>query len=614
MKKTFEIAEHQRSLASNVCFLMRYAARIIPHYYLLQVLHLIAAVSLYYLTVWIPQQAVALVQQEPSFSGYLMGLFGPLALFFFSNTGRDWLRLYLEGRSEGSFSLISYDLHRRILETDYENIDGAAGQMKVRQALAYISENNRIFETLHLLLPSLVIFLLFAVQLFRVDVWILLSILLTSFLVWQMGQRSNQAIFQKEQKIQETLRKGQYLSDKGADYSYGKDARFYSIPRWFSTLYEEILAKVRRLAAQIFLHKLRYLTGVELLNVARNLLAYFLVLRRFYAGAMSLPEFIFYMGVVHKLSESFDTILTSLKSLQLASRKVDQIRDLLALNDHTRRDGTTFPEGFFQKPLALILEHVSYTYPGAEHPTIDDVSLRIPMGQKLALVGLNGAGKTTLIKLICGLYTQDSGTIRVGGLSRDEVDLNQWFSLFAVVFQDVYALPLSLKENITAGAALDEDKLEHALQSADLSALTRRLSAGLETKLVKSVYDDAVDLSGGEMQKLMLARAIYRDAPFLILDEPTASLDALSEERIYRAYHEISAQKTALFISHRLASTQFTDRVILFEDGKIRQDGTHEALMQQKGPYRTMYQAQSHYYSSDAVSKTPPAEDPCHDF
>ncbi len=243
------------------------------------------------------------------------------------------------------------------------------------------------------------------------------------------------------------------------------------------------------------------------------------------------------------------------------------------------------------------LEHVSFRYPGAEEDTIHNLSLTLRPGEKVAVVGLNGAGKTTMVKLICGLYDPTEGRVLLNGTDIRTFDRRQFYRLFSAVFQNFSLLDLTVSEVVAqTWRNIDMEKVKASIQKAGLSEKVEGLPKGYETHIGKMAYLDGVELSGGETQRLMLARALYKDGPFLILDEPTAALDPIAESDIYQKYNEMTQGKTSLFISHRLASTRFCDRILFFQDGRILETGTHEELLKKKGGYAHLYDVQARYY------------------
>src|SRR5699024_3656318 len=265
-----------------------------------------------------------------------------------------------------------------------------------------------------------------------------------------------------------------------------------------------------------------------------------------------------------------------------------------------RGEGVDLPKEF-ELPCDIELRDLYYKYDEAEDYTIKGLNVHIKKGEKLALVGINGAGKTTLVKLICGLYRPSKGQIYINGKLSSLYIRDEYYSLFSVVFQDNHLLPVSIERNIGSKNKedIDEDRIDKVIEMADLKEKVDSLPGEKETLLVKSVYEEAIELSGGEMQKLMLARALYKDGPIIILDEPTAALDPIAENKIYQEYNNLTKDKTSIFISHRLSSTRFCDRIVFLEKGQIIEEGSHQDLMKKEGKYKQMYDMQSHYYKKD---------------
>ena len=242
---------------------------------------------------------------------------------------------------------------------------------------------------------------------------------------------------------------------------------------------------------------------------------------------------------------------------------------------------------------------MTFSYPEAETPAIDHLSLTLEPGEKIALVGLNGAGKTTLVKLLTGLYQPESGEILVDGVPVRDFDQKEYFRLVGTVFQDVSLLPFTIGENVAGREQFDREQVWEALDRAGLREAVNALSKGLDTSLTQKMEKDGVDLSGGQRQRLSFARALYKDAPLLILDEPTAALDPLAEADLYHKYAREMADKTGVFISHRLGSTQFCDRVVYLDSGRITETGTHQELLARGGAYAKLFEVQSSWYKDE---------------
>lgn len=247
--------------------------------------------------------------------------------------------------------------------------------------------------------------------------------------------------------------------------------------------------------------------------------------------------------------------------------------------------------------MEIEVRNVSFRYPGADHKALENVSFRFTPGRKLAVVGMNGSGKTTLVKLLCRMYDPDEGQILLNGVDIREYDLAEYMKQFSVVFQDFRLLARSLGENVAASQLFEADRVQECLEKAGFGERLMKLPEGINTSLYRNTEEEGVEVSGGEAQKIALARALYKDAPFVVLDEPTAALDPVSEHEIYSGFHRLVGEKAALFISHRLSSCRFCDEILVFHEGRLVQKGSHTALLKEEsGQYCRMWRAQARYY------------------
>ena len=292
--------------------------------------------------------------------------------------------------------------------------------------------------------------------------------------------------------------------------------------------------------------------------------------------------------------------MTAWTALQTASLVLCDFREYLDLPDGGA-GGKERADAHLTHAPQIVFDHVSFRYDGAEEDTLRDISLTLHSGERVALVGTNGAGKTTLVKLLCGLYAPTAGEVRVDGVPVGDFAREEYYRLFSPVFQDVQTAFFSLAETVAGevGSHLDRARAERCMRRAGLGKKLDSLPLGIDTRLDKQVNKDGIELSGGEAQKLMMARALYKDAPVLVLDEPTAALDPIAENEIYLQYRDMTEGKTSLFISHRLASTRFCDRILFLKDGKIAEEGTHSELIALGGEYAKLFEIQSCWYRDD---------------
>ncbi len=386
-----------------------------------------------------------------------------------------------------------------------------------------------------------------------------------------------------------------YISSASSDFSYAKDVRLYSFSDWLTNKFKIVWEKRRAWHKKFDKRNTVWKVVLELISGVSYLSSYAIAIYMVSKGNIGAGDFVLYFTSIENYAYAVWDLADTISSLYWLRDNVNYYRDYLDIPDKCNHGaGKPLPTG----ECEIQLRNVSYTYPNANAPTIKNLSFTLHKGERLALVGLNGAGKSTLIKLMCGLYDPTEGEILLNGVDVREYNRDEYFTLFSTVFQDFDILPVSIAQNITGadGADYDSDNVDVSLQKAGLLDKISTLSHGRNTLLAKSVFDEATDFSGGEMQKLALAKALYKNSPVLLLDEPTAALDPISEQNMYLSYAEFSKNKASVFISHRLASTRFCDNIILIENGEIIEQGTHDELMRLCEKYTELYDIQSAYY------------------
>lgn len=382
-----------------------------------------------------------------------------------------------------------------------------------------------------------------------------------------------------------------YINREVDDVQSGKDIRIFGLGKWIVGKYDQAIKKCRRLYFQRDIREYGSNMLDTALDAVRDLVCYLYLILQLSQG-MRISKFVFYLGLVAGFSNWVGMISKRVVSVKQESDNISELRNYLLLEEEAPSGGKLAETD----RIEVVFDHVSYRYHGAEEETLHDVSFRLASGEKLALVGLNGAGKTTIVKLMSGLYLPTSGTVYVNGISTRALDRSAYFAKQAAIFQEPFQTSYNIAENIALEETYDRAKLWKVLAQAGLDEKVKSLDRQLDTHLGKDIAQDGIMLSGGEMQKLLLARALYREAQLILLDEPTAALDALAETEIYQKYQTLMQGKSVLFISHRLASTRFCDRILLLAEGRIQEQGTHEELMQEQGAYYQLFQVQSKYY------------------
>ena len=396
-------------------------------------------------------------------------------------------------------------------------------------------------------------------------------------------------------------RKRWYMDIALGDFSYAKDIRMFGLKNYLTHKFQEI-NKIR-FNYQKKNNRVWLLVSIasSFFWVISQVLIYIYLIRCIFAKTITIGNFTLYLSATATFFECVMSLLNSITNFLNNSRYVDDFRsfyEMPELRQNLPDQKTNLPKLQPQSHYEFEFQNVSFKYPRAERFALQNVSIKIKAGERLAVVGLNGAGKSTFIKLLLRLYQPTEGKILLNGIDIQTYDLNSYFKIFAPVFQEVNLFAMSFAENVSMKSLENTDK-DLAHQSVVQSGLKEKLDSlekGLDTQLLKVIYDDGIDLSGGQKQKLALARALYKNSPVVVLDEPTAALDAIAESKLYSDFDKLIGGKTSIYISHRLSSTQFGNNVAMFKDGKLIEYGTHESLLKQNGEYANMFKIQAQYY------------------
>ena len=396
-------------------------------------------------------------------------------------------------------------------------------------------------------------------------------------------------------------RKRWYMDIALGDFSYAKDIRMFGLKNYLTHKFQEI-NKIR-FNYQKKNNRVWLLVSIasSFFWVISQVLIYIYLIRCIFAKTITIGNFTLYLSATATFFECVMSLLNSITNFLNNSRYVDDFRsfyEMPELRQNLPDQKTNLPKLQPQSQYEFEFQNVSFKYPRAERFALQNVSIKIKAGERLAVVGLNGAGKSTFIKLLLRLYQPTEGKILLNGIDIQTYDLNSYFKIFAPVFQEVNLFAMSFAENVSMKSLENTDK-DLAHQSVVQSGLEEKLDSlekGLDTQLLKVIYDDGIDLSGGQKQKLALARALYKNSPVVVLDEPTAALDAIAESKLYSDFDKLIGGKTSIYISHRLSSTQFCNNVAMFKDGKLIEYGTHESLLKQNGEYANMFKIQAQYY------------------
>jgi len=385
---------------------------------------------------------------------------------------------------------------------------------------------------------------------------------------------------------------------QSAHQSSGKNMRIYrseelllgNISRWNERLEEEDKnIRLRILGSRIPFQFLSESFSFAVIQIVIALAAL--------AGRISIGSIVKYVACVSSVSEGIRDISYVIISM-LANTDYLEAYFRLMEWPNAMHQGTLPVEKRHDNDYVITFDHVSFRYPGTDRDVLKDICLSFRAGEKMAIVGMNGSGKTTFIKLLCRLYDPTEGVILLNGIDIRKYNYEEYLTLFSVVFQDFQILSFSLGENVAADDIMDRERAESALRKAGLEEFLEKLPKGLDTPLYNDFEKEGIQISGGEGQKIALARSIYKKAPFVLLDEPTAALDPVAEFEIYSRFQEIAGDRTTVYISHRLSSCRFCQDIAVFHEGRLVQRGSHDELSAQKdGKYYELWNAQAQYYN-----------------
>lgn len=515
---------------------------------------------------------------------------------------------YQSGKVTIRFAIDNYISHK-LATVSYPTLDNPKFQELRRKSFDATSNNHAaseaIWGTMRTLLTNVLGFILYIVLMSELPPLLLALILITSVLGYLISKPLNEYGYRHRREEAKITEQFWYIDSLARDTKIAKDIRLFGLRPW--------LAEIHQKASDAYLAFVQKSENVYiwgriadlLLALVRNGAAYAYLTYMVLNDGLSVSMFLLYFTATDRFTAWVTNILKDLLTLHRQSLEISTVRELLEYPEVFRfEDGAPLssnPKDSYE----LKLEHVTFRYPEAEEDTLKDICLTLHPGEKLAVVGLNGAGKTTLIKLLCGFLDPTEGRVTLNGRDIREYNRRDYYQLFSAVFQSFALIAGSVAANVAQSMEnIDLDRVKKCIADASLTEKIESLPETYFTNLNRDVYDDAVMLSGGEIQRLMLARALYKNAPIVVLDEPTAALDPLAEADMYQKYNQMTQGRSSVYISHRLASTRFCDRIILMSDGRLAEEGTHEELLARGGIYTELFETQSKYYREEAVNES----------
>ena len=501
------------------------------------------------------------------------------------------------------FHIYSVPVNKKMFELNYQTLISPEVQTKITKVknIVMTGSSGGPFHffglNLSFLLTAIAGAFFFSSGIISIDLILLFIVLVSGTVNLLYGIYTGKYTQKNMEDRGDDEKKESYILTTAEDRRFAKDIRLYKMKDWLIENFEHYHGRVKKfLRAESNVQ-----AGGKILNALmifiRDVFAYIYLIYQLNAGTIAVSQFVFLIGLVMEFSKWMDAIVLQISNLIIFNSELSQIRIFLNTPDE-KTGGELTVNDTSEKP-SIEFKNLSFRYSENAAWIFKDFNLKIDAGEKLALVGINGAGKTTLMHLLMGLLEPTEGSVLIDGKNSTDFKKTEYYNLFSPVFQDINIFPETFAANIAGTENINEEKLKDTITSSGLNEMVSSLPNGSKTILVKESNDEAIDLSGGQNQRMLLARALYKNAKINILDEPTAALDPIAESKIYEEYDAMSKEKTSIFISHRLASTKFCDRIILLEHGKIIEEGTHNELMNQNKTYRKMYDVQSKYYKEN---------------
>ncbi len=560
-----------------------------------------------FMAVILPKFAIGILEQGGVDAGknlvITMGIYFVVAGMLVILT--KYLNGYIEVRNMRVRIFYLGDMSKKLMTMDYKHCEDAEFFEKYEKGMRAGDNNTNGIEGVYnriSKMPAKFITLVGMVLLAgALSPILLISLVVHVLVIMWTSKLTHDYEYSKKQELSKASRRAGYYQKTTQDFSYGKDIRIFNLrDRIMENYQEEIDAYV------VLFTKIRnreYVLGLFaiLTLLVSNLLTYGILIFEVLQG-MPISSFTMYVTMITSLMA---LMVEFGNDLAFVWNEGEYVQDFYEFLDAPLiEEGEKTKEDVLKENqnLEIVFDHVSFRYPHTEKNVFTDLNFTIHAGERLAIVGVNGAGKSTLVKLMTGLFAPTEGHIYINGVDITEFKKSEIYDLYSAVFQDVNVLAFNIRENVGCDSkGVDDVRVLTALDKVGLGEKVKDFEAGLDQMMLKVIDENGTDFSGGERQKLSIARGLYKDAPMVIMDEPTAALDALAEAEIYENFSGLVEGKTAVYISHRLASTRFCDKIALFDADGLEEYGTHDELMDKKGKYYDMFVIQGKYYQEEAV-------------
>lgn len=527
--------------------------------------------------------------------------------FFLISSIINFLVTYLESISEPKLIEVRMNfislLEEKAMSMDFKYTENPKTLNDLENAWKAANNNidgiEGVFHRIFSILGSIFAFLGYVSIVATLSPLVLLYLLANVLITYFFTLKAKKYEYSKKDDVATHKRKGNYIYNTMYDFSYGKDIRIYNLKTWLSNLFKESNNSRLKIHKDI---KFKYFLVAALdvfLLLFREAIIYAYLIYKVLYGGMGIGSFTMYFATISGFAAWMKRLLDDIAHIRAQNLYINDFRDFLEIGNEDKSNETG--EIPCKTPYEIEFKNVAFKYPGSEKYVYKNLSLKIKAGQRLAIVGINGAGKTTFVKLLTRLYEPTEGQILINGIDISTLNKEEYFKLFSVVFQEIKMFAFSVAENVglTTGNDLDRALVDECIKKSNMDKKINSLEKGIDTPLLKVLDPSGIELSGGENQRLALARALYKNGEIVVLDEPTAALDPIAELKIYTGFNDMIGEKTAIYISHRLASTRFCDVIAFFENGEIEEYGTHDELLDLNGKYAEMFNVQACYYKDE---------------
>lgn len=531
------------------------------------------------------------------------GAFGPVmnAVFFYAlivllaDASKKALSLFSTAFGYKAGNRAALSVGQKGMRIDY----GGWEDTETYEGMLRAVRNTWVFQNITDLLcenwiASIITFVPVVYILSYVDVFLLLPLSALLILEVFLEKKTDRRVYSLEDDRAADEKRLHYDEKVMTDLKYGKEIRLYGAMEAVVKRYEESRRKVFRSLKQQKKAEILFRVCASAIACAEAVLIYLTAVREYGKGAVTISFFLLFVGAVRMFTESVKSIAENFEWVRELADYYGDYRRFMEKQEGFLTAGGK--QDAVQVPFAIEFRNVSFRYPGTEEYVLKDVNLTFPYGKKIAIVGENGAGKTTLVKLLLRLYDVTEGEILAGGINIREIEYSAYLKMYAAVFQDFRLHSYSIRENIAFQESGKDELIWELLRRQGLDEAVKQTKKGLDTFLTKELDRDGKDFSGGEKQRLAMVRALYRNSPFFVLDEPTAAIDPLAELRYFESLKEETKGKTAVFITHRMASTKFADLIVVLDEGKVEETGDFDTLISSGGTFERLFNIQASYY------------------